>query len=72
MTKQCPAAAQDKLLLEQKKYVRLASELLTKRYDHPPLAYVHSFGCQQNMNDGEMCIRDRTYCVKDWTSRRFP
>ena len=22
-------------------------------YDHPPAAYVHSFGCQQNVNDGE-------------------
>ena len=21
--------------------------------DAPPLAYVHSFGCQQNVNDGE-------------------
>ncbi|WP_079698071.1 tRNA (N6-isopentenyl adenosine(37)-C2)-methylthiotransferase MiaB [Provencibacterium massiliense] len=28
-------------------------ELLSLRYDHPPLAYVHSFGCQQNVSDGE-------------------
>ena len=22
-------------------------------YDTPPLAFVHSYGCQQNVNDGE-------------------
>lgn len=30
-----------------------AAELVAKWYDSPPLAYVHSFGCQQNVNDGE-------------------
>ena len=26
---------------------------MAKWYESPPLAYVHSFGCQQNVNDGE-------------------
>ncbi|MFR4989866.1 tRNA (N6-isopentenyl adenosine(37)-C2)-methylthiotransferase MiaB [Anaerotruncus colihominis] len=34
-------------------YSRQVSELLAARYDHPPAAYVHSFGCQQNQSDGE-------------------
>ena len=27
--------------------------------DAPPMAYVHSFGCQQNVNDGE---RSAAFC----------
>ena len=30
-----------------------AAELVRKTYDTPPLAFVHSYGCQQNVNDGE-------------------
>ncbi len=30
-----------------------AADLVAKYYESPPLAYVHSFGCQQNVNDGE-------------------
>ena len=30
-----------------------AAELVSRWYETPPLAYVHSFGCQQNVNDGE-------------------
>lgn len=30
-----------------------AAELVSSWYESPPLAYVHSFGCQQNVNDGE-------------------
>jgi tRNA-N(6)-(isopentenyl)adenosine-37 thiotransferase enzyme MiaB len=33
--------------------VRRAAALLGERYDHPPTAYVHSFGCQQNASDTE-------------------
>ncbi len=40
-------------LLRQMEYSRQVSELLAARYDHPPAAYVHSFGCQQNQSDGE-------------------
>ena len=30
-----------------------AAELVGRHYDTPPLAFVHSYGCQQNVNDGE-------------------
>ena len=30
-----------------------AAQLIASFYDTPPLAYIHSFGCQQNVNDGE-------------------
>jgi len=30
-----------------------SAQLLQARFDHPPLAYVHSFGCQQNVSDTE-------------------
>lgn len=30
-----------------------AAQVIANAYDSPPLAYVHSFGCQQNVNDGE-------------------
>ena len=30
-----------------------AAELVRQAYDTPPLAFVHSYGCQQTVNDGE-------------------
>ena len=30
-----------------------AAAVIARAYDTPPLAYVHSYGCQQNVNDGE-------------------
>ena len=30
-----------------------AAKVLASFYDTPPLAYVRSYGCQQNVNDGE-------------------
>ena len=30
-----------------------AAAVIASYYDAPPLAYVHSYGCQQNVNDGE-------------------
>ena len=30
-----------------------AAAVISRFYDTPPLAYVHSYGCQQNVNDGE-------------------
>ena len=41
------------LLIRQKAFAQKAKNLLAERYDHPPLAYVHTFGCQQNVSDGE-------------------
>ena len=44
----------DEELERQKEYEREVRELLHKRYpDAPPLAFVHSYGCQQNVSDGE-------------------
>ena len=30
-----------------------AAAVIAQTYDTPPLAYVRSYGCQQNVNDGE-------------------
>lgn len=30
-----------------------AAAVIAASYDTPPMAYVHSYGCQQNVNDGE-------------------
>ena len=31
----------------------LSSKLVSEHFNHPPMAYVHSFGCQQNVSDTE-------------------
>ena len=28
-------------------------DIIMQYYDHPPLVYTRSYGCQQNVNDGE-------------------
>ncbi len=30
-----------------------AAKAVAERYETPPLAFVHSYGCQQNVSDGE-------------------
>lgn len=40
-------------LLQQKDYADQVRVLLEELYPAPPLAYVHSYGCQGNVNDGE-------------------
>ena len=43
-------------ILETRTYTRdaAAAALIASLYpDAPPLAFVHSYGCQQNVNDGE-------------------
>ena len=40
-------------MAEQREYVRKIREALALRYETPPLALVHSYGCQQNAADGE-------------------
>lgn len=37
----------------QKEFCEKVHTVLMNRYDHPPLAFVHSYGCQQNVSDGE-------------------
>ena len=41
--------------MEKSTYVHnaAAAKTLAEYYDTPPMAYVHSYGCQQNVNDGE-------------------
>lgn len=40
-------------LLQQKDYAEQVRALLEELYPVPPLAYVHSYGCQGNVSDGE-------------------
>ena len=40
-------------LLQQKDYAEQVRALLEELYPAPPLAYVHSYGCQGNVSDGE-------------------
>lgn len=52
--------------MEKKTYHRdeEAIRRIMAHYDTPPLAYVHSYGCQQNVNDGEKImgvLRDAGY-----------
>ena len=47
------AAASSAQIARQREFARQVRELLARRYDHPPAAFVHSFGCQQNQSDGE-------------------
>ena len=47
------AAASSAQIARQREFARQVQELLARRYDHPPAAFVHSFGCQQNQSDGE-------------------
>ena len=50
-----------------------AAELVKLAYDTQPLAFVHSYGCQQNVNDGERIkgvLMDIGYGL--WTSPRTP
>ncbi len=41
--------------MENTEYIELIKEQLAQK-EAPPLAYVHSFGCQQNVNDGEKLL----------------
>ncbi len=40
-------------LLRQQEICCLVKPMLTERFGHTPLAFVHSYGCQQNVSDGE-------------------
>lgn len=37
----------------QYEYMAKVKNILQHRYPHPPMAHVHSFGCQANVSDGE-------------------
>lgn len=34
-------------------WIEKAQKLLASKYSHPPMAFVHTYGCQQNASDGE-------------------
>ena len=40
-------------LREQQGWADAIKKYLSEKYETPPLAHVHSFGCQQNVSDGE-------------------
>ena len=40
-------------LERQREYAALVQTVLAARFDEPPKAYVHTFGCQGNVSDGE-------------------
>ena len=51
-------------LKQQKVYISKVKELLGQRYLRQPLAYVHTYGCQGNVADGEKLkgfLRDMGY-----------
>ena len=50
----CNTYAVDAAELErQREYARIVQPLLQERFGATPLAFVHSYGCQQNVSDGE-------------------
>ena len=53
MPEQMQQAVGNEELKMQMEYAERAKALLSQRYSHPPMAHVHSFGCQQNQSDGE-------------------
>lgn len=40
-------------LLEQAEYTQKVKQIILDRYLHMPMAHVHSYGCKQNVTDGE-------------------
>ncbi len=38
---------------KQREFSALSKELLKERFGHTPRAYIHVFGCQQNISDGQ-------------------
>lgn len=44
----------EEAVAQQQQYIKKVKTLLEEQYtEHPPLALVHSFGCQQNVSDSE-------------------
>ena len=40
-------------MAKQRDYCKKSAPLLYDRFGHTPIAFVHSYGCQQNVSDGE-------------------
>ena len=43
----------DAVLTEQFAFMERVREILCSRYKSPPKAFVHTYGCQGNVSDGE-------------------
>ena len=43
----------DEEVKRQKEFTALASEIIRQRFEAPPKAFVHTYGCQGNVADGE-------------------
>ncbi len=53
MTKCNTRVVTDEELNEQRVFAEKAAPLLKERFGRTPIAFVHSYGCQQNVSDGE-------------------
>ncbi len=40
-------------LSRQREYIERVAEIVSAKYNHKPMAYVHTYGCQQNVSDSE-------------------
>ena len=57
---------------DQKEYMRMARTLISMRYAEPPLAFVHTYGCQGNVADSERIkgmLREMGYRFTDDKSK---
>lgn len=46
-------AVSDSEMIKQNEYSELVRSLIETRFDKPPLAFVHTYGCQGNVSDSE-------------------
>ena len=44
------------VMMLSKASIQKCRQLIASRYDYPPMAFIHSFGCQQNVSDGEKLV----------------
>ena len=56
-------------LEKQKEYTALAASLLSVQLDRRPLAFVHTYGCQGNVSDGERIKGILTEIGYDFTDK---
>lgn len=52
---------------KQREYAALVRTVLSARFDTPPLAFVHTYGCQGNVSDGERMKGVLRSCGFDFT-----
>ena len=55
-------------LIKQKEYTQLARAIVEQRFAEPPKAFVHTYGCQGNVADGERLkgmLEEMGYCLVD-------